>query len=92
MSKAKSLISVLEVIQGKKEWEGTTDKGQEVSYGQRDNGMFYAQLKDDEGNISSTIGQVPKDIWSWMYNQGIRKISWSDGRKGTITALGGINI
>ena len=88
MSKAKDLLSVLEFVQGDYSYQGTTNAGDEVHYEQKDNGMYAAQLKDKEGNISATTSLTQKDIWSWMYDHGVRSVTWSDGRRGTLTPSG----
>jgi hypothetical protein len=88
MSKARDLIGVLEILQGLKSYQGMADNGAEVDIEQKDNGMYSAQLKDDEGNISATTATTAKEVWDWMYDHGVRHIRWSDRREGTLIKRG----
>jgi hypothetical protein len=47
--------------------------------------MYTASLKDQQGNISATVARTKTEVDKWLYDHGIKKIKWNDGKITKIT-------
>ena len=66
-----------EVIKGQSSWTGKTEKGRKVKMSQEKSGMYYGEIRDEYGDISSsTTAKTKQDVDKWFSSQGIKKIKW----------------
>ena len=73
-----------EIIKGKSDWIGKVTKAMPfymkdatVKMGQDKNGMWYGEIKQKDGEISSTTANSRKEVDDWLSGHGIRDIKWN---------------
>lgn len=47
---------------------------------QKPNGMYIAQIEDENENVSTITAKTMNEINEWLYKNKIKKIKWNDGK------------
>jgi hypothetical protein len=63
-------------------WRALTNKGQAIEMGQHENGIYWACLRDEFGDVESATTKFTRaEIDQWLEEHGVKSLLFEDGEQ-----------